>query len=92
VYVGKVTNYFKKPGVAEILVEASPLENGAEYVIIGETTGALEGFANGIRVDGQPADMAPQGVSCSIKTAAPVHRGDKLYKIIPAAEAHTQQQ
>ncbi len=82
VYVGKVTNFFKKVGVAEILIEASPLPKGAEYVIIGETTGALEGFADEIRVAEQPADIAPQGVSCSIKTSAPVHRGDKLYKLI----------
>ncbi len=82
VYVGKVTNYFKKPGVAEILVEASPLPKGSEYVVIGETTGALEGFADEIRVAERPADIAPQGVYCSIKTAAPVHRGDKLYKLV----------
>lgn len=81
VYVGKVTNYFKKPGVAEITVEASPLPRGAEYVIIGETTGALEGFAEEIRVAEQPVDLAPQGVACSLKTSAPVHRGDKFYRI-----------
>jgi putative protease len=82
VYVGKITNFFKKVGVAEILIEASPLEQGAEYVIIGETTGAVEGFATDIRVAEQPADIAPQGITCSMKTSAPVHRGDKLYKLI----------
>lgn len=90
VYVGKVTNFFKKIGVAEILVEAAPLENGAEYVILGETTGALEGFAEGLHVAERPAEIAPQGIHCSIKTPSPVHRGDKLYKIVPASEVELQ--
>lgn len=42
VYVGKVTNYFSRIGVAEILVEAAPLEAGEEVFITGETTGVLE--------------------------------------------------
>lgn len=90
VYVGKVTNFFKKIGVAEVLIEASPLETGAEYVILGETTGALEGVATTIYVAEKPADLAPQGLHCSIKTPAPVHRGDKLYKVVPASQIDTQ--
>lgn len=86
VYVGKVTNFFKKIGVAEVLIEASPLERGAEYVIIGETTGALEGVADDVYVAEKPVEAALQGVYCSIKTASPARRGDKLYKIVPAAE------
>lgn len=84
VYAGKVTNFFSKIGVAEVLVEASPLESGAEYVIIGETTGALEGVADDIYVADKPVEIAIQGVYCSIKTPSPVRRGDKLYKIVPA--------
>lgn len=87
VYVGKVTNFFKKIGVAEIQVEASPLPAGTEYVIIGATTGALEGIAEEVYVDEKPAAAAPQGVLCSIRTPQPVHRGDKLYKIVPAENA-----
>lgn len=87
VYVGKVTNFFKKIGVAEVLIEASPLEKGAEYVIIGETTGALEGFADDIYVAEKPTKTALQGAYCSIKTPSPARRGDKLYKIVPAEEA-----
>lgn len=85
VYAGKVTNFFRKIGVAEIQVEASPLHRGSQYVILGETTGALEGIAEEIHVAGQPAEEAPQGICCSLKTPAPVRRGDKLYKIVPAS-------
>ena len=90
VYVGKVTNFFKKIGVAEVQVEASPLERGASYVILGETTGALEGAVEEVYVDERPAEVAPQGIFCSIRTPQPVRRGDKLYKIVPAEQTVTQ--
>ncbi|MCD8073059.1 MAG: U32 family peptidase [Alistipes sp.] len=84
VYVGKVTNYFKNIGVAEILIEASVLEEGRDVVFIGATTGALETRAYGIRVDEKPADVALQGGHCSMRTPSEVKRGDKLYKIVEA--------
>lgn len=82
VFVGKVTNYFKKIGVAEIMVEASPLEKGSEVMFFGQTTGVLEGVVREVYVDERPVDVAPQGKYCSIKTSREVHRGDKLYKLV----------
>ncbi len=84
VYVGKVTNYFRRIGVAEVLIEASVLDDGDEVVFIGKTTGALETVATGIRVAEQPARQALQGVYCSIATPSEVKRGDKMYKIVDA--------
>lgn len=84
VYVGKVTNYFKKIGVAEAHIEAAILESGDEYVITGETTGALEGFAENIHVDEKPTPVADKGEFCSFKTPGEVRRGDKLYKLVAA--------
>ena len=83
VYVGKVTNYFKRLGVAEVLIEASPLELGTKVLISGETTGAVEFKPDQIWVDERPAEVALQGKKCSIKLPQPVHRGDRLYKYIP---------
>lgn len=86
VYVGKVTNYFKKIGVAEVLIEAVPLERGRDIIFTGETTGIIEMTAEEIYVDEKPAEVALQKVYCSIRTPEPVRRGDKLYKIISADE------
>ena len=86
VFVGKVTNYFKKIGVAEVYVEASPLETGAELLFFGRTTGLLECFAEEVYVADSPTDVAQQGVYCSIKTPDLVHRGDKLYKLVDSNE------
>ncbi len=83
-YVGKVTNYFRRHGVAEITPEASPLCKGDRYIILGETTGMVEGTADEVRIDDLPVDTAPQGVPCSILTPTEVRRGDKLYKIVEA--------
>lgn len=81
-YVGRVTNFFRRIGVAEITPEASTLAAGDRYVILGATTGALEGTAEEIRVDLKPVEVAQKGVPCSIGVAQPVRRGDKLYKIV----------
>jgi putative protease len=82
VYVGKVTNYFKKISVAEILIEASPLPSGTDVVVLGESTGAVEIATVEVFVADRPAEVAIQGVSCSIKSNTVLRRGDKLYKIV----------
>jgi U32 family peptidase len=84
VYVGKVTNYFKNIGVAEILVEAQPLDAGNEILITGETTGAYEDIAHEIRVNLTPVEKAIKGDLLSIKTTAVVRRNDKVFKIVEA--------
>ena len=66
IYVGKVTNWFDRIGVAEILVEATPLHEGDDILFIGHTTGILEMKIDDMRVDLQPAQTCPQGVRCSV--------------------------
>jgi len=84
-YVGKVTNYFKKIGVAEIKVEANILSLNQEIKIIGSTTGVYEDQITEIRLDdGAIVEEAPKGSICSIKTSEILRRGDKVYKIVPA--------
>ena len=81
VYVGKVTNYFKRLGVAEVLIEASPLAVGDEILWMGETTGCIEQVVGEIRLDLNPVDAVKQGDVCSIKVeGSEIRRGDKLYK------------
>lgn len=81
VFVGKVTNFFKRISVAEIYVEASPLEAGRQILFTGEKTGAQEMTAETVFVNEHPARTAPQGVYCSIKTPFEVRRGDRMFKI-----------
>ncbi len=90
VYVGKVTNVFKRVKVAEILVEASPLESGRKVLVTGQTTGAVEFKPESIIVDEKPVEVALQGQRCSVRLPEPVHRGDRLYKYVDASEVETQ--
>ena len=63
IYLGKVTNWFARLGVAEIKVEATDLHKGDEIIFIGNTTGILEMKVEDLRVE---ADVAPQGRYCSV--------------------------
>ena len=83
VYMGKVTNYFKRIGVAEVLVEACEVSNGDALLFMGEKTGVVEQKAEGIMVKELPVDGAKQGDYMSLKTVSEVRRGDKVYKEIP---------
>ena len=80
VYMGKVTNYFKRIGVAEVLVEACEVSNGDALLFMGEKTGVVEQKAEGIMVKELPVDGAKQGDYMSLKTVSEVRRGDKVYK------------
>jgi len=82
IYVGKVTNYFNKLGVAEFLLEAQSLSVGDEILITGDTTGAYEDTVKEIRVQLQPVDKVDKGTYFSIKTSELIRRNDKLFKIV----------
>ncbi len=82
VYVGKVTNFFKNLSVAELLVEATPLNQGDEVILLGETTGVMEITINELRVNMLPCETAVQGEKCSFITPELARRGDKLYKLV----------
>lgn len=84
VYVGKVTNFFKKLSVAEVQIEAAPLAVGEELLFIGETTGVVECMAEEIRLELQPVAEVKQGDRCSLPVPQSVRRGDKLYKLVDA--------
>ncbi|MEA4935744.1 MAG: peptidase U32 family protein [Paludibacter sp.] len=83
-YIGKVTNYFSKIGVAEFLLEAQHLSVGDEILITGETTGAYEDTIDEMRVDLKPVEKVVKGTYFSFKTRELVRRNDKLYKIVPS--------
>ncbi|MDO5486965.1 MAG: peptidase U32 family protein [Rikenellaceae bacterium] len=86
VYVGKVTNFFSKISVAEVLVEAAPINEGEQLMWMGETTGVVEMPAEGLVLKEQVVKHIPQGVYFSIKVPCRLRRGDKLYKMVPAEE------
>ncbi len=79
IYIGKVTNYFKQPQVAEILIETHSLSENQEILIIGPTTGVVELNVNELWVDEKPAHIAIKGQKCSVKLNKTVRKNDKVY-------------
>ncbi|MBQ5393800.1 MAG: U32 family peptidase, partial [Alistipes sp.] len=85
VYVGKVVNFYKKISVAEVLVEAAPLEVGEEIFFMGATTGVAEQRLEELHgPEGETTARVEQGVLCAIRTEALIRRGDQLYKFVEA--------
>ncbi len=84
IYVGKVTNYFSKLGVAEIKMESHDLSAGESLMIIGPTTGVVEFEVKEIRVDLKPVKNTNKGEFCSIVVPDLVRRNDKVYKLVEA--------
>ena len=85
VYVGKVVNFYKKISVAEVLVEAAPLEVTEEIFFLGPTTGVVEQKCEELHgPDGEITRRVEQGELCAIRTTELIRRGDQLYKFVPA--------
>ena len=78
-YVGKITNYFEKIGVAEILIETGSISVGDTIVISGPTTGVYEGVVPEIRVDLKPVEKTVKGELCSIPVPQKLRRSDKVF-------------
>ena len=56
-YIGKVSNYFKKIGIAELKLETNNLKVGDEIIITGPTTGVYQGEVPEIRYELQPVEV-----------------------------------
>jgi putative protease len=84
IYIGKITNYFTKLGVAEIKLENGDLTKGDNIIITGPTTGVVEYEVNEIRVDLKVSENALKGELCSIIAPDYLRRSDKVYKMVDA--------
>lgn len=82
VYLGRITNYYPRPRVAEAQLEtAERLRPGDRVMVIGATTGVYSGTADELRLEYDPVPEVKQGDRFSFPTTQPLHRGDKLYRI-----------
>jgi len=83
--VGTVVNHFANIGVIQINATEIDLSIGDEYVIVGNTTGAVKGIVDELRIeqDGEmeKLDTAPRGSVITMVHDGEVRRGDQLYKM-----------
>ncbi len=85
-YIGKISNYFTKIGVAEIKLENGDLRKGETILITGPTTGVIEYTVEEIRVDLKETEKALKGELCSIPSADYLRRSDKVFKWVDEKE------
>lgn len=79
-YIGKITNYFSKLHVAEVLIETNQLDLNDEILIIGPTTGVYEDTLKELRVNLEKVNTSQKGDLCSIPVSETVRKNDKVYK------------
>jgi putative protease len=84
VLLGQVTHYYSQIGVAEITA-AGNLKLGDEFVIIGETSGVVEGTIESLRLDEGEVESVKDGDVFAIKVSQRVRRNDKFFIMAPVA-------
>lgn len=85
-YIGKITNFFSRLGVAEITIETRELPAKTEVMVTGPTTGVVEFIAHEIRLDDKPTKLVRKGDVCSVKVPETVRRNDKVFRIVTEAD------
>lgn len=78
VLLGHVTHYYAKLGVAEITA-VGDVKSGDEFLIIGETSGVVEGTIETMHRDEGEIDAVASGDVFSIKVPSRVRRNDKFF-------------
>ena len=79
VQLGIITNYFHKPGIAEVTLTAGDMKVGDEILATGRTTGAVKLEIGRIRVDGKESFTAKKGTVATFPSGIKLRRGDNVY-------------
>ncbi len=90
IYIGKIMNYYAKSGIAEVKIEAHPLRTGDDFLVIGPTTGVVEGKVSEIWLDEKKVEKADKGSLVTIPVGTFLRLSDKLYKWADAKEVQAQ--
>ncbi|MCX6707863.1 MAG: U32 family peptidase [Candidatus Woesearchaeota archaeon] len=81
VFVGIVKNYYKKPSVAEIRLQAGSIRIGDTVMFQGPTTGIVEHTITSIEINRKKANEARKGTSPGIKIEGIVRKNDRVFVI-----------
>ncbi len=86
-YAGRVINYYKRAGAADVRLEARGIATGDKVVITGPTTGAVEFTVSSIRShDNRQVTQSNAGETIGLKTHSLVRAGDSVYALVPRKE------
>ena len=77
--LGRVTNFYKNKGVAEISVTANSVKTGDEILIIGPTTGVVHERVLSMEKNYRKIPAAVKGDTVGIKLSGVVRRNDSVF-------------
>jgi putative protease len=80
-HVGYVKNYYKNPGVAEIVVQAGRLKVGDLIMIQGPTTGVFEQKIASMEINHKKVSEVNKGKNAGIKLEKTARQNDVVYLI-----------
>ncbi len=80
-YVGKVLNYYKKTGIAHILLEAGKINANDEIIITGETTGVVELKLDSFMKNDLPDKSAEKGEEITFSCESLIRPRDQVYLV-----------
>jgi U32 family peptidase len=82
VYIGKVIKFYRKIGVAEILIQGKiKLKIGAKVIFQGPTTGSVEEKVSSLEIEHSAVKEATGGEKVAIKINSIVRHNDEVYLI-----------
>lgn len=79
VFVGEVSNFFKKPSVAEIQLRTGKISAGQELAFFGKTTGSLRQTIGELRKDDLSVQEASGPCIVTVPLTGRVRRGDQVF-------------
>lgn len=87
VLVGSVAHAYRKAGVIEVRATATTLEKGDDILVIGNSTGVIEGKVNQMRILQENGEMTesekcPNGQTLTLKVKGKIRTNDKVYKVV----------
>jgi U32 family peptidase len=82
VYIGKVKNFYKNLGVAEILIESHELKINDQLMFQGPTTGVIQQKIDSMQKDHKEIKKAKKKSRIALKTKKLVRENDKVYIIV----------
>jgi U32 family peptidase len=82
-YCGPVVNYYARPGVAELEIQAHPIACGDTLLIIGPTTGVAEVVVESLQIEHATVAAAGPGRHVAVRVPVKVRRNDRAYVLKP---------
>lgn len=86
VFVGIAKHYFPKAAVAEIALQAHPVKLGDKLMIMGGTTGVVEGEVTSMMIDEKSVESAQHPAIVTIPFSNVVRPNDKVYLLKERAQ------